>query len=183
MLSAPTRKSHGQGLRQAGFSMIEVMVAVVVLSFGLLVLAGFQLRVLSESAGASNRSIVVRLAGDIADRIRANRFPGAVADSPYVADWSPADPTGPEPSCVGAGAHCSATQLAADDLWRWKRAAADALPGGLADIQSKATAGGLLFVHIAWDEPAVANPIAPDPEWNCPERKACIELVVAAPQP
>jgi type IV pilus assembly protein PilV len=183
VLSVPTRKPHGQGLGQAGFSMIEVMAAVVVLSFGLLVLAGFQLRVLSESAGASNRSIVVQLAGDIADRIRANRIPGAVADSPYVTDWASARSTGPEPSCTGAGAHCSATQLADYDLWSWKRAVAGALPGGLADIQSKAAAGGLLFVHIAWDEPAVANPIAPDPGWNCPERKACIELVVAAPQP
>ena len=66
MLSACVRKP---GRKQTGFSMIEAMVAVLVLSFGLLALAGFQLRVLSDSAGASNRNIAVLLAGDMGDRI------------------------------------------------------------------------------------------------------------------
>jgi type IV pilus assembly protein PilV len=163
--------------------MIEAMVAVLVLSFGLLALAGFQLRVLAGSASASNQNIAVRLAGDMADRIRANLIAGAVADSPYVADWSPASAEEPESSCTGARANCSAADLATDDLWNWKRTVAGALPGGLADIQAKATAGGLLFVHIAWDEPAVVNPIAPDPDWGCPTGKACMEVIVAVPQP
>ncbi|HEX7867867.1 MAG TPA: type IV pilus modification protein PilV [Variovorax sp.] len=182
MLSVPIRELQRKQ-RQAGFSMIEAMVAVLVLSFGLLTLAGFQLRVLADSAGASNQNIAVQLAGDMADRIRTNLVAGAAADSPYVADWSPASADEPESSCAGARASCSAADLAADDLWNWKRTVAGALPGGLADIQSKALAGGLLFVHIAWDEPAVVNPIAPDPGWNCPTGKACLEVIVAVPQP
>lgn len=161
--------------------MIEAMVAVLVLSLGLLALASFQLRVLSDSVGASNQNVAVQLAGDIADRIRAN--PGAVASSAYVADWASPDEDEPEPSCVSAGASCNAAELAAHDLWSWKRAVAGALPGGLADVQGKSSAGGLLFVHIAWDEPAAVNPIAPDPDWSCPDGKACMEVVVAAPQP
>lgn len=183
MLSVPIRKPHRERKGQAGFSMIEAMVAVLVLSFGLLALAGFQLRVLTDSAGASNKNIAVQLAGDMADRIRANRVAGSAADSPYVADWTSASATAPEPSCTEAGATCSATELAADDLWNWKRTVASALPGGQADIQSKTTAGGLLFVHIAWNESAVANPIPPESSWNCPTDKACMEVVVAVPQP
>ncbi|KQX29543.1 type IV pilus modification protein PilV [Variovorax sp. Root434] len=180
MLSVPFRKPRGS---QAGFSLIEAMVAVLVLSFGLLALAGLQLRVLADSAGASNLNMAVQLAGDMADRIRANLVTGATADSPYVADWSPASAAAPERSCAGADASCSAVELAAYDLWNWKRTVASALPGGLADMQGKAAAGGLLFMHIAWDEPAVVNPIAPDPAWSCPTGKACLEVVVAVPQP
>ncbi|UVH60090.1 type IV pilus modification protein PilV [Variovorax paradoxus] len=183
MLSVPIRKAHRERKGQAGFSMIEAMVAVLVLSFGLLALAGFQLRVLADSAGASSKNIAVQLAGDMADRIRANLIAGAASDSPYVANWSTASVTAPEPPCTGASATCSAAQLAANDLWNWKRTVAAALPGGQADIQGKATAGGLLFVHIAWDEPAVVNPIAPNSDWDCPSGKACMEVVVAVPQP
>jgi type IV pilus assembly protein PilV len=176
---------HRGGLRkaQAGVSMIEAMVAVLVLSFGLLALAGFQLRVLAHSASASNQDIAVQLAGDMADRIRANPAPGAVSHSPYLTDWTPAGAAEPNKSCMGARSSCSATELATDDLHRWKRAVANALPGGVSDIQNKRGAGVLLFVHIAWDEPAVAHPIPPDANWNCPDGKACLEVAVAVPQP
>lgn len=168
---------------QAGFSMIEALVALLVLSFGLLALAGFQIRVLSDSVGASNQNVAMQLAGDMADRIRANPVAGAATASPYVADWSPADDDEPSPSCMGAGASCNAAELAAHDLWSWKRAIAAALPGGVADVKGKATAGGMLFIHVAWDEPSVLNPIAPDSNWQCPAGKACLEVAVAVPQP
>lgn len=89
---------------QAGFSMIEALVAILVLSFGLLALAGFQLRVLSDSVGASNQNIAAQLAADMADRIRANPVSGAASANPYVAGWSAADNTEPTPSCAGAKA-------------------------------------------------------------------------------
>ncbi len=183
MLSLSIRRRRLQLRGQAGLSMIEALVAVLVLSFGLMALAGFQLRVLADSAGASDKNIAVQLAGDMADRIRSNPVTGPVAGNPYVADWSSASATAPRASCVGAGATCSANELATYDVWSWKRTVAAALPGGQANVQSKTTAGGLLFVHIAWNEPAVANPIAPESSWNCPAGKACMEVVVAVPQP
>lgn len=180
MPGASTRRPGGA---QAGFSMIEALAALLVLSLGLLALAGFQVRVLTDSVGASNQNIAMQLAGDMADRIRANPVAGASTASPYVADWSPADEDEPRPSCMSAGASCNAAELAAHDLWSWKRAVAAALPGGLADVQGRVAAGGMLFMHIAWDEPAVLNPIAPAPGWQCPTGKACLEVSVAVPQP
>nr|WP_307658009.1 type IV pilus modification protein PilV [Variovorax paradoxus] len=168
---------------QAGFSMLEALVAVLVLSFGLFALAGFHLRVLSDSVGASNQNIAAQLAGDMADRIRANPVAGTASGSPYVAGWTAASSTEPTPSCAGASANCTAIQLAAHDLWGWKRRVSSALPGGVADVQSKTGVGGLLFVHIAWDEPAAINPITPDSAWNCPAGKVCQEAIVAVPQP
>ena len=163
---------------QAGFSLLEAMVAVLVLSFGLLALAGFQLRSLTDSVGASNQNIAVQLAGSMADRIRANPSAGAMSGSPYLTGWT-ASPTAPSPSCTGASASCTATQLAAHDLWEWKRRVASSLPGGQADVQRRDAMGGLLFLHVAWDEPAVLHPVEPDP--HCPPGKTCLELVFAMP--
>jgi len=179
----PTPPVRGLHVREAGVSMIEALVALLVLSLGLLALAGVQIRVLAASVGASNQNVAARLAGDMADRIRANPAAGAATASPYVADWSPADEDEPGPSCVGVAANCGAAELAAHDLRQWKRAVADALPGGVADVQGRPTAGGLLFIHVAWNEPSAVNAIAPDPAWNCPVGKACMELAVAVPQP
>ncbi|SES79056.1 MULTISPECIES: type IV pilus modification protein PilV [Variovorax] len=168
---------------QSGFSMIEALVALLVLSLGLLALAGFQVRVLVDSVGASNQNFAMQLAGDMADRIRANPAAAAAKPSRYVSDWSAAAADRPSPSCEGGRAACNAAELAAHDLWSWKRAIAAALPGGVADVRASATAGGMLFMHVAWDEPAVLNPIAPDPNWQCPTGKACLEVAVAVPQP
>ncbi|WP_418121316.1 type IV pilus modification protein PilV [Variovorax sp. 375MFSha3.1] len=168
---------------QRGFSMIEALVALLVLSLGLLALAGFQVRVLVDSVGASNQNLAMQLAGDMADRIRANPAAAATTPSKYVTDWSAAAASGPKPSCEGARAACNAAELAAHDIWGWKRAVAAALPGGVADVKASATAGGMLFLHVAWDEPAVLDPIAPDPDWQCPTGKACLEVAVAVPQP
>ncbi|MBB3637996.1 MULTISPECIES: type IV pilus modification protein PilV [Variovorax] len=182
MLMRRPRVSRAQRV-QPGFSMIEALVALLVLSLGLLALAGFQVRVLVDSVGASNQNLAIQLAGDLADRIRANPAAAATTPSRYVTDWSAASANGPRPSCEGLKAACNAAELAAHDLWNWKRAIAAALPGGAADVRASATAGGVLLMHLAWDEPAVLDPIAPDPDWQCPTGKACLEVSVAVPQP
>jgi type IV pilus assembly protein PilV len=60
---------------QRGASLIEVMVAITVLGFGLLGLAGVQLRTTGLNDSAYYRSIAVDLSNDLADRIRAVRTP------------------------------------------------------------------------------------------------------------
>ena len=60
---------------QSGMSLIEVMVAVLVLAVGLLGLASLQARALVWSDSSHYRSIAADLASDLADRIRANRMP------------------------------------------------------------------------------------------------------------
>ena len=57
----------------SGFSLIEVLVALLILSVGLLGLAGLQSRGLRESNSALLRSQAVQYAEDILDRMRANR--------------------------------------------------------------------------------------------------------------
>lgn len=59
--------------RQAGVSLIEVLVSVTVLSLGLVGMAALQARSMMMNQSSHYRSIAADLANDLADRIRANR--------------------------------------------------------------------------------------------------------------
>ena len=73
-----TRTSSQTG-RNRGFSLIEVLVAVIVLAAGLLGIAGLQVSVLRANDSARLRSVAIFAAYDAADRIRAD--PAALLDT------------------------------------------------------------------------------------------------------
>lgn len=58
---------------QKGMTMLEVLIAVMVLSVGLLGVAGLQTTNLRNSQSAHQRTMAVLLASGMAERIRANR--------------------------------------------------------------------------------------------------------------
>lgn len=58
---------------ERGFTLLEILIAVVILSIGLLGLAGLQTRSLQTNQSAMMRSLATVLAYDIVDRMRANR--------------------------------------------------------------------------------------------------------------
>ena len=60
--------------RQRGFSMVEVLVAAVVLSIGMLGLAGLQVRTLRSNQSALERAVAVVQTHAIADALRADRI-------------------------------------------------------------------------------------------------------------
>ncbi|MCX7101946.1 MAG: type IV pilus modification protein PilV, partial [Methylobacter sp.] len=64
-------KTHGMK-QTAGFTLIEVLIAMLVLAVGLLGLAGLQATSLKSNQSAYNRSQATQLAYDLADRMRAN---------------------------------------------------------------------------------------------------------------
>ena len=74
----------------AGFSLIEVLVALVVLSVGLLGLAALQQNAVRFNHDAYLRSQATVLAYDIADRIRGNRQ--AATDGPYYSEFAATPP-------------------------------------------------------------------------------------------
>jgi type IV pilus assembly protein PilV len=65
---------HVLHLRQSGVGLIEVLVAVLVLSIGLLGLAGLQLRTLRDNQSALERGVAVIETHAIADAMRADRI-------------------------------------------------------------------------------------------------------------
>lgn len=70
-----------------GFTLVEVLVALVVLSIGLLGIASLQLSSLRWNNGAAKRSQATLLAYDILDRMRAN--PAAARSSEYSTGGTP----------------------------------------------------------------------------------------------
>lgn len=107
-----------------GFTLLEILVALVVLSIGLLGLAGLQLTSVTNTRDAYFRSQAVLLSYDITDRMRANLT--AVDSSNKFYDAI----TGTEVAACRTTAGCSAAELATDDVFLWRGVVAASLPGG-----------------------------------------------------
>lgn len=99
-----------------GFSLIEVLVALVVLTIGLLGMAGLQGYSITGSYNAHLRTQATALAQDIIDRMRAN--PAEALGTSYDVDFGDAPSSGTD--CIGSSATCTTAQLAAYDLREWK---------------------------------------------------------------
>ena len=133
-----------------GFSIVEVLVALVVLATGMLGIASLYVTTLRASGSAISRMQAVNLASDLADRIRANRTAGAAYEGPAAADEAEAK------NCVGSGADCSPAQIAASDLFFWNNQIASALPGNPTGTVTHTAGAGSLATYqitIAWTEP------------------------------
>ncbi|HKE44701.1 MAG TPA: type IV pilus modification protein PilV [Steroidobacteraceae bacterium] len=145
------RPMHSCIHRSRGFSMVEAMVALLVLSVGMLGIAGLYVTSLRASGSALLRTQAVNLAADMADRIRAN----PTATVSYAG-------AGANNNCVGGGADCTPTALAADDLFWWQAQLRAALPddgdvntpqGSIAVVAGAAGAPSAYQITVTWVEP------------------------------
>ena len=110
---APTSRAPAA---QLGFTMIEVLIALVVLAVGLLGLAGLQTFSMKYNHQSYERTQATMLMADIIERMRANQA-GAMAGNYNVPVGSVA--TGfPLSNCSG-GANCTAAQIASSDINLW----------------------------------------------------------------
>jgi type IV pilus modification protein PilV len=101
-----------------GFSLIELLVAVLVMGIGILGVTALQMVSLQNNRAALVRAEAVQLAYDMMDRIRANPAgapPGAAYNGLGIGDGPPNPPGG---YCQGAA--CSAAQMVALDQAMWK---------------------------------------------------------------
>ena len=120
---------------QRGATLIEVLVAMVVLAIGLLGLAGLQATSVQSNYSAYYRSQATILAADITDRMRANRN-AAISGSYTLSELK--------------SAHSSTTSRADKDLNEWL-ARVSQLPSGKAQI-TRDTTTGIVTVTITWDD-------------------------------
>jgi len=122
--------------KMKGVGLIEVLVALVVVSFGVLGMASLQLTGMKHSSGSLNRSKAMLYAQSMATRIRLN--PVGVETFAYNAFDSDAVSCAalPEPYCqarkdVGTTQACTPAELATFDLY--SVSCGDAGPAGAAD--------------------------------------------------
>jgi type IV pilus assembly protein PilV len=116
-MPAPTHCPHS---RQRGFTLIEVMIAVVVLSVGLLGVAALQLTSKKSSHQAWQRAQAVLLADSILERVRMN--PSAAASyHTGIGNSALGGSTRTTPGRDCSTQICTAAQMATWDLWNWER--------------------------------------------------------------
>jgi type IV pilus assembly protein PilV len=134
-----------------GFSLIEVLVTTVVVSIGLLGLAGLHLNGLRYTHSAYYRSQAILLGNDIVDRMRANRTAASSGAYDITVGTQPS-----AASCRGAAANCSPTDMANADLYEWKQALAATLPSGDGAIERQGSGFRLI---IQWDDSRGQEPV------------------------
>ncbi|NOZ37985.1 MAG: type IV pilus modification protein PilV [Gammaproteobacteria bacterium] len=111
-----------------GMTLVEVMIALVILSVGLLGLAGLQIHGLRGSSNSNSRVQAVFIASDMAERMRANslEFNTNLA---YKNITLNASACGVQPTNCNT-ANCSTTQLFSFDNFQICQSMADNLPFG-----------------------------------------------------
>lgn len=96
--------------RMQGFSLIELLVAVVIMAVGILGIAGLQVVSMQQNRSALYRAQAVQLANGLLDRIRVNKN---ITYSALI-DAAPQATTDCEVNS------CTPTQMAAYDIAQWK---------------------------------------------------------------
>lgn len=122
---------------QQGASLLEVMIAVVVLSVGLLGVAALQGSALQTTHSSLMRSQATTLAADMADRLRANR--NQAISGAYDTDFVEA---------VECAAPTSTGTLPAQELEDWQIRLACGLPSGQGRIERS---GNQITITTRWD--------------------------------
>ncbi|MFN3564498.1 MAG: type IV pilus modification protein PilV [Burkholderiaceae bacterium] len=139
--------------RSRGVTLIEVLVALVIVAVGLLGLAGLQVRGLSIQKDAHGRAIATQLALDLADRMRANRVPGTLTPPiDYAFTAAPGTPL-PPASADCEAVVCNEAQQAQFDRARWVARVNQTLPGGWAHVEPIGGSGNRAWnVTLLWSE-------------------------------
>ncbi len=137
--------------KNTGFTLIEVMVALAVLSIGMLGIASLFTQSLGATRTTQYRGQAINLLTDMADRIRVNRsaeaaYEGAGADNNC-------DPAG--------GATCTPAEMAAHDLFVWGAQVQALLPGGAWTVAHDGTTAPPTYtITVTWSEIGEAAPVS-----------------------
>lgn len=150
--------------RSRGFTLLEVLIAIVVFSFGLLGLAGLMVMSVKTNHSAYQRTQATFLAQSMADRMRSNTM--AVWSDDYDETYPLSSSADPCP----VGTACTYTQIATHDNVAFDRMLSSLLPNATAAIDCTPTGGittpnlsadppynGLCSIQIKWAEASVAR--------------------------
>lgn len=139
-IRSPIRRSRGPGrAASGGFSLIEVLIALVVLAVGLLGVAMMQMMSLRFTQSANHRTMATNLAYELIDLARSNRDFSANYIMTY-AEFGDPDTSG--------GCERSTAADPDSNLERWKCEVRASLPEGEAAVSMPGE--GVIQVDIRW---------------------------------
>jgi type IV pilus assembly protein PilV len=125
MTMRKSRRADRRARLQAGFSMIEVLISLVLIAVAMFGHAGLQLNAMKFAKGGASRTQAVFLSNELAERMEANKA-GAHAGNYVVAGVS-STPATSASDCMATA--CNSSALAAYDLAEWTTRIAATLPG------------------------------------------------------
>ena len=157
--------------RQRGFSLLEALVSIVILSFGLLGVAGLQASSLKYTRDARNQSVAVNLAREMAEMIRSNARESGKADpdeNPYIVEEADINIAAAPTTCLDAGQNCATPALLAEaQLEDWKYRVGQALPGARVAV---------CMDDAPYDAATAATPGVP--HWDCTDSGSIIAIKI-----
>ncbi len=138
-------------LRMQGFTLVEVLVALVVMAVGMLGIAALYVEGLRAGRTSLYRSAAVTLVSDMADRIRANPAGGYAGTGP-----------GADNGCVNGAGDCEPDALADDDWFRWLDDLRRRLPAGAAAVVERQDLPPLTqyVITVSWPEAGQEDPVS-----------------------
>lgn len=141
-------------LSQKGFYLFEILITLVVMSIGMLGIAGMLLLAHKTSSSSYMRQQATQSAYNIIEKMRANRqaaINGNYNISDLVASGTPSPPSAPSVDCSAAS--CSASQMAAYDAWYWLARDVTLLPNGSGSVTTTTSGTNTLVrVIVQWDD-------------------------------
>lgn len=116
------------GRSPRGFTLVEILVAIIVLSFGVLGMVGLQAAAMQSNRSARNQSTAVALGRELADVMRGNKGEALLqtAANPYVVDYTGALSPTPPVDCVTRS--CGTNEMGRFDMWQWLSRVEASLP-------------------------------------------------------
>jgi len=157
----------------AGFSLVEILISIIVLSFGLLGMVGLQAAALQANRDSRIQSSAVRLARELGELMRNNKDVGiatATANNPYLVDYdnstsTPATISPATTNCFTGNCAASTTiELAEFEVQDWLTRLNTDLPGAKVKVCFDSTpfdasgipqwacsgTGGVAIIKIGW---------------------------------
>lgn len=129
------RMSQSTCRQQTGFSLLEVLIAFIILSLGLLGAVGMQAAAMQSNKETRNQNVATSLARELADKMRGNHavaIKTAAADNPYLIsatlnNASTLAFTAPAENCF-LTACTTASAVATWDMAEWQNRLQNSLP-------------------------------------------------------
>ncbi|TAL20845.1 MAG: type IV pilus modification protein PilV [Aquabacterium sp.] len=157
--------------RRRGLTLIEVLVTIVILSIGMLGIAGLQAATSKYKINSWARSATSMLLSDLADRVRANPVaddsdfiekPSPTTPSPYLLSATWQDQQAAKKGSAAAGkdcaannAQCTPAEQASYDMAEWRRLVGQMLPQGAGLVSGNRSNG--YTVTLMWFDKGYLN--------------------------